>query len=95
MVIPLILGLQEKSKYQLCEENGTPKVGCPRLAGVSPYLPAHPGLLQQVLLNLCPLYGSPFVEVDVDVLPKPAGIVITDGLRVPKSCKNYGALERV
>lgn len=95
MVIPLVLGLQEKSKCQLCEENGTAKVGCPRLAVVSPYLPAHPGLLQKVLLNLCPLYGSSFVEVDIDVLPKSAGIVITDGLRIPESCKNYGALQRI
>lgn len=66
-----------------------------RLAGVSPYLPAHPGLLQQVLLNLCPLNGSPFVEVDIDVLPKSAGIVITDGLCVPESCKNCGGLEGI
>lgn len=58
----------------------------PRLAVLSPYLPADPGLLQQVLLNLRPLDGSPFVEVDVNVLPESAGVVITDGLCVPKSC---------
>lgn len=62
-------------------------------ADMSPYLSADPGLLQQVLLNLGPLDGSPFVEVDVNVLPKSAGVVITDRLCIPKSCREE--LQRV
>lgn len=50
----------------------------------SAHLAAHTGLLQQVLLDLGALDGTPLVEVDVDVLPEAARVVIADGLGVPK-----------
>ena len=54
---------------------------------VVPHLAADPGLLQQVLLYLGPLDGSSLVEVDVDVLPEAAGVVVADGLGVAKGCE--------
>ncbi len=50
------------------------------------YLATHSGLLQQVLLDLGSLDGSSLVEVDVDVFPEAAGVVVTDGFSVPEGC---------
>lgn len=49
-----------------------------------PHLSAHAGLLQQVLLNLGSFDGASLVEVDVDVLPEAAGVVVADGLGIAK-----------
>ena len=46
------------------------------------YLSTHPGLLQEVLLNAGPFDGPRLVEVDVDVLPKAAGVVVADGFGI-------------
>lgn len=48
------------------------------------HLATDPGLLQQVLLDLGALDGTPLVEVDIDVLPKAARVVVADGLGIPK-----------
>lgn len=48
----------------------------------TPHLPAHAGLLKQVLLDLGSFDGASLVEVDVDVLPEATGVVVTDGLCV-------------
>lgn len=50
------------------------------------YLSAHSWLLQQVLLDLCPLDGSFLVKVNICVFPKPAGVVIAYGLCIAESC---------
>ena len=46
-----------------------------------------PGFLQKVLLDLGAFDGSGFVEVDVDVLPEPRRVVVSNGLGVPESLK--------
>lgn len=46
------------------------------------HLSTHAGLLQQVLLYLGSFNGPPLVEVDIDVLPEAARVVVTDGLGV-------------
>ena len=43
--------------------------------------------LQQVLLDFGPLYHPLLVEVDVNVLAKPTGVVIPDCLGIAKSYK--------
>lgn len=48
------------------------------------HLATDTGLLQQVLLDLGALDGTPLVEVNIDVLPKAAGVVVADGLGIPK-----------
>lgn len=48
------------------------------------HLATDPGLLQQVLLDLGALDGTPLVEVDINVLPKAAGVVVADGLGIAK-----------
>jgi len=46
------------------------------------YLSAHPGLLQEVLLDAGAFDGPRLVEVDVNVLPEAAGVVVADGFGV-------------
>lgn len=45
-------------------------------------LSTHSGLFQQILLNASSLNGATFVEVDVNVLSKAAGVVVSRGLGV-------------
>lgn len=47
-----------------------------------PNLSTHSGLFQQVLLNASSLDGATLGEVDVNVLSKAAGVVVSDGLGV-------------
>lgn len=54
--------------------------------GLAPHLSTHAGLLQQVLLDLCSLDGASLVEVNVDVLPEAAGVVVPNGLGVAEGC---------
>lgn len=49
------------------------------------HLPTHTRLLQQVLLYLGSFNGPSLVEVDIDVLPKATGVVVTNGLGVAES----------
>lgn len=48
------------------------------------HLPAHAGLLQQVLLDPGAFDGAALVEVDVDILPKAAGVVVPNSLGIAK-----------
>lgn len=49
------------------------------------HLPAHSGFLQQVLLNPGALDGAALVEVDIDIFPKAAGVVIPNSFGISKS----------
>ena len=53
-----------------------------------PDLIDKPGLLQEVLLYHGTLNDTSGVEVDVNVLAKPTGVVITVGLGITKGCKS-------
>lgn len=52
--------------------------------GAGTHLVDNSGLLQEILLNLGSLNGSLMIKVDVDVLPKSTGIVISDGFGISK-----------
>lgn len=53
---------------------------------VESYLPADSGLLQKEVLDAGALDHPARVEMDVNVLPKTARVVIADGLGVAKGC---------
>lgn len=52
------------------------------------HLPTHAGLLQQVLLDPGALDGAALVEVDVDVFPEAAGVVVPNSFGVAKGCED-------
>lgn len=51
----------------------------------NPYLPANPGLLQKELFYPGSFYHTVTVEVNINVFPKPAWIVISNCLGISKS----------
>lgn len=55
--------------------------------GARAHLPADSRFLQQVLLYFGALDGTTLVKVDVNVFAEAAGVVITDGLGIPKCCR--------
>lgn len=82
-----------KSKWMKNSKPRKPFAGTPgrplgweegRSEAAGPHLPADPGLLQKELLDPCALDHPAGVEVDVDVLPEAAGVVVVDCLGVSK-----------
>ncbi len=51
------------------------------------YLMTDTRLLQQVLLHVSSLYNAPFIEEDLHVFPKAAGVIIPNGFGIPEGCK--------
>ena len=53
----------------------------------------HPGLLQEVVVDVTTDRVALEVEVDVHVLPEPRGVVVAVSLGIPKCLQNIVGLE--
>lgn len=84
VVVPLIRGLQERRRAESQKKETKMYRKDLKLEGgpAASHLSTHAGLLQQVLLYLGPFDRPSLVEVDVDVLPEAAGVVVANGLGV-------------
>lgn len=84
MIVPLIQCLERKTWRKTCISS----TNSDETSDNYPHLSAHAGLLQQILLDLGSFDGASLVEVDVDVLPEAAGVVVADGLCIAKGLFN-------
>ena len=72
---------------------GKNEVNAAESIGRRAHLVTEPGLLQQVLLNLGAFYRAGLVEVNIDVFPESARVVISHGLGISERCETNTAHE--
>lgn len=82
VIVPLVKSLKQPQKHSVGTQSQSPTHGTrPNQS----HLPAHSGFLQQVLLNPGALDGAALVEVDIDIFPEAAGVVIPNSFGISKS----------